>query len=85
MTIFGLEIGVEPVGLLMGVFEPQKYTQMYNCNVYNVEDIPLANRQSIPLGLMFLTLGLICRNFEDYVSGWVQKVGGLNRIKQLRY
>ncbi|KAL3076100.1 hypothetical protein niasHT_034164 [Heterodera trifolii] len=60
MTIFGLEIGVEPVGLLMGVFEPQKYTQMYNCNVYNVEDIPLANRQSIPLGLMFLTLGLIC-------------------------
>uniref|UniRef100_A0A183CM33 7TM_GPCR_Srx domain-containing protein n=1 Tax=Globodera pallida TaxID=36090 RepID=A0A183CM33_GLOPA len=55
-----LEIGLEPVGLLMGVFEPEKFTRMYNCNVYNVEDIPLEKRQSITLGIMFLTLGLIC-------------------------
>uniref|UniRef100_A0A183CM34 G_PROTEIN_RECEP_F1_2 domain-containing protein n=1 Tax=Globodera pallida TaxID=36090 RepID=A0A183CM34_GLOPA len=55
-----LEIGLEPFGLLMGVFEPEKFTRMYNCNVYNVEDIPLEKRRSIPLGIMFLTLGLIC-------------------------
>uniref|UniRef100_A0A183C7K2 G_PROTEIN_RECEP_F1_2 domain-containing protein n=1 Tax=Globodera pallida TaxID=36090 RepID=A0A183C7K2_GLOPA len=60
MGVFGLEIGLEPVGLLMGVFEPEKFTRMYNCNVYNFEDTPLENRRSIPLGMMFLTLGLIC-------------------------
>ncbi|KAF7625933.1 hypothetical protein Mgra_00002984 [Meloidogyne graminicola] len=40
-------------------FRPDIYQELYNCTAYNVSDIPLENRQHIPIGLMFLFLGLI--------------------------
>lgn len=35
----------------------QKYYDV--CGNYNVSDIPLSERQNIPLGVFFLTIGLI--------------------------
>jgi hypothetical protein len=53
-------------------FRPDLYQERYNCSAYKVDDIPLEQRQHIPVGIFFLGCGLImeviggCHNGVKY-------------------
>lgn len=40
-------------------FEPEYYERYYNCNAYEVDDIPLDKRQNILLGVSFIAITTI--------------------------
>jgi hypothetical protein len=40
-------------------FQPERYERMYNCNMYNVDQIPLEQRQHVGLGLTWMGLTTI--------------------------
>uniref|UniRef100_A0A914I0P2 Uncharacterized protein n=1 Tax=Globodera rostochiensis TaxID=31243 RepID=A0A914I0P2_GLORO len=41
-------------------FNPDEYERLYNCSVYTIDQVPLSKRQHIPLGVIFLSIGIIC-------------------------
>jgi len=41
------------------LFKPKEYLRLYNCSLYNIEDIPLEDRQHIFLGVILIQLFFI--------------------------
>ncbi|KAI1700713.1 serpentine type 7TM GPCR chemoreceptor srt domain-containing protein [Ditylenchus destructor] len=41
------------------LFRPAEYEKLYNCSVYNIEDVPLANRTHTVLGASIIVLFII--------------------------
>uniref|UniRef100_A0A914ICG5 Odorant receptor n=1 Tax=Globodera rostochiensis TaxID=31243 RepID=A0A914ICG5_GLORO len=41
-------------------FHPEEYDRLYNCSAYSIDQIPLEKRQHILIGVIFLSIGIIC-------------------------
>ncbi|KAI1694508.1 serpentine type 7TM GPCR chemoreceptor srt domain-containing protein [Ditylenchus destructor] len=45
------------------IFHHRDFLDKYDCSRYNVDIIPLVERQNIPVGTLFLSLGALCELF----------------------
>ncbi|KAI3416527.1 hypothetical protein GPALN_006068 [Globodera pallida] len=41
-------------------FNPNEYERLYNCSAYEIDQVSLSKRQNIPIGVFFLSIGIIC-------------------------
>jgi len=44
------------------------YVRLYNCSVYSVEDVPLAERQHLFLGAIFITLAVVFEALSHHLE-----------------
>uniref|UniRef100_A0AC34RH99 Uncharacterized protein n=1 Tax=Panagrolaimus sp. JU765 TaxID=591449 RepID=A0AC34RH99_9BILA len=53
-------------------FKPEEYERLYNCNLYDIEQVPLSERQHIGIGISFFVLFAIF--LAAYIpSLWIMK------------
>lgn len=47
------------LGAIQILFHPDEYQRLYNCNAYDVDDIPLADRQHPLPGTVYIVLFVV--------------------------
>lgn len=47
------------------IFHRDEFMVQYDCSRYNVNSIPIEERRNIPVGILFISLGILCEvNFN---------------------